>query len=108
MEKIKQMAPFLIVTEVAFYVLPLVSTTPAMLNTMISTVSPAVCFIAAMIFGYKIGLLWRFPLLVAVLFIPALLLFYNISAFYYVFIYGELAAIGMFFGAVVYNLRVKK
>ena len=108
MEKSKKMVPYLVVNAVVFYLSPLliVDTGSAMILLLI--IVPAACLVTAVVFGARQAF-WRlYPVAVAVLFLPTLLLFYNSTAAPYALWYGLTALVGMALGSLARWLVVDR
>lgn len=63
--------------------------------------------ISSIIISKKYGFNILIVLLIAILFIPTMLIYYNTTALIYVFIYFILALIGAFIGGVIYKRKGK-
>ncbi|MDR1209025.1 MAG: hypothetical protein LBK41_01745 [Clostridiales bacterium] len=107
MKNIVGMLPFLIIVGAAFYGLPPVAwmfEDPMLkqateIERYIVLALPVVCFIVSVIYGGMRGFHALFPLLVGVISLPAVLLYYNYTAWIYVVIYTVDAAVSSGFGA---------
>lgn len=101
MNKFKKMLPYLIIIMLSFYLLPLVMKDTGAAMTMLLVVIPAICFICSILYGIKNSIDLVYVAVVAILFMPAILIFYNASAWAYVPGYGIIAlagnVVGMFF-----------
>ena len=114
---IKKMLPYLSVFVLAFYVVPLIciKITPPYsegLIVILLTVLPAICFIVSLVYGilnkFKPFQL-LFPIFVSILFIPAMFIFYNSSAWIYLFVYMVITFCGNGIGYIIayFNKRSK-
>ena len=101
MNAIKTMLPYWAITAVGFYVLPFAmqDTGAAMLILLLAT--PLICFACALVYGIKHGFNIVFPIVVALLFIPAIFIFYNKTAWVYAVIYFVIPLVGNFVGRSV-------
>lgn len=90
--------PYLVVNIIAFYLLPIfiIDTGSGMFILLI--VTPLICFITSVVFGLRHSFIFLYSVIVALLFIPTMLIFYDSSASIYVIIYGMIALIGNFIG----------
>lgn len=105
-EKIKCMIPFLIVAAVMFNILPLAS---RLMNSIDATafcgvfllliIFPLLVLVSSLILGIAKGICLLYPLCIAILFIPAIFIYYNDSAFIYMIVYAILALIGNLLGS---------
>ncbi|MGV8906277.1 MAG: hypothetical protein ACOH15_06745 [Acetobacterium sp.] len=93
--------PYLIVTAIVFYTLPWLGKDTGSFMLLLLLAIPLFCFISALIYGYKNGFHWFYPVVIAVLFFPTIYFSLNISAFIYVIIYGIIALAGNFLGSVL-------
>lgn len=96
----KKFFPYVLSIVLAFYLLPfcMVDTGSAMFILLI--VTPLIVFGTSLLFGRAHGLQLLYPLLVLLLFLPCLVLHYNLSAWVYSPIYSFLALLGMWVGKV--------
>ncbi len=90
--------PYLLVNIIAFYLLPLVikDTGSAMFIMLVGI--PVICFVTSIIFGIKHSFKLLYPIGVALIFAPSILIFYNSTAWVYIIVYGVIALIGNFIG----------
>lgn len=93
-----RMVPYLVVTLVAFYVLPLLIVDTGSGIAIILGLIPITCFVCAMFYGYRQKISWFYAPLVALLYIPTIPLYYNSSAWPYVITYGLIALTGSLIG----------
>lgn len=103
MKKWNIMLPYLMVNFIAFYILPVViDVLPASMKgtemLFFLVTLPTICFVTAFVFGMKHSFHWLYPLAVALLFVPAVFIFYGRTALVYVIIFGVISLIGNFFG----------
>lgn len=104
MNKLKNNTVFYLLLLIDFYVIPsfIQDTGSAMIMMLI--IMPLICLIISIFYGIRNGLDFGYVLMVALLFIPSIFIFYNSSAWIYVFGY---AAIG-FFGNLIALLFRKR
>ncbi|MGI6608692.1 MAG: hypothetical protein ACOX1F_06970 [Erysipelotrichaceae bacterium] len=107
MENIKKMTPFLLVNAISFYLLPLVFNSNEGILFVLMLILPAVCFITAISYGVKNSLNMSYPIIVGLLFVPAVFIYLNESALFYAVIYGVLALVGNFIGMIAYYIKKK-
>ncbi len=101
MKRILRTIPYVIAILVAFYLLPLgISDTGSAMTTLLIAI-PVLCFLAAFLFGWRNGFSWWFVGLVAVLFVPTIWIYYNISAWGYTIVYAVFALVGSFLGKLM-------
>ena len=104
----KKIIPYVIYTVVlaaVFYILPLLIQDTGSGMFVLLFVTPALTFIASLIFGVRQGFSVIAPLLVAVLFAPTLFIFYNESAWIYIPAYAVVALIGNAIGRIFYKQK---
>lgn len=59
---------------------------------------PSLCFISSLLYGALKPFSMLYPILVAVLFLPSILIFYNSSAWVYTIVFGSIALAGSILG----------
>ena len=94
MKDIQASAPYYGAVLVDFYVLPFFIRDTGSAMFILLMVMPVVCFAAAFLYGRKNGFRIRFPLVTAGLFVPSIFLFYNLTAWVYIFVFGINALLG--------------
>lgn len=99
----------LILMIVFYYGLPplihLGDTTGWMVLPALLLIFPAIAFLLCLYDGMRNGFSWILPLCAALLFLPTVFLYYNITALLYAVIYGSLGFIGEVVGLTVYRNR---
>lgn len=103
MNKLKKMLPYLIIIILSFYLLPFVMKDTGAAMTMLLVVIPAICFICSILYGVKNSISLAYVTAVAILFVPAIFIFYNASAWIYVPGYGIIALAGNAVGMIFYK-----
>lgn len=103
MKKLKNAWPYLLVTILGFYLLPLMlrDTGSAMLLMLVGL--PFICFACACLYGMKHAFSFYYALFVAIVFLPTIFIFYNSTAWVYTIGYGIIALAGNLIGAVLYR-----
>lgn len=93
--------PYIIVTVVVYVALPLLAYSAR--NDMLYMTAPALDCCAAMVVGYFYGKKAArdpiMPLFSGLLFVPCMYVFYNVTAWVYIFIAMALSFLGECFGA---------
>lgn len=91
----------------AFYLLPLLirDTGSGMFILLIAV--PSFCLVSGGVYGFLLGFKWYLPLLAALLFLPAVFLFFNSSALIYVPVFAVLTLIGNLSGWLLGKLYQK-
>ena len=98
------MLPYLFVCGLMFYILPLITNKKDFVLTLVLVVFPVTCFIVSLVYGIlnrftPFQLL--FPIFVGTLFIPAMFIFYNYTAWIFMAAYTLFALMGNAAGYVV-------
>ena len=107
LKTITKMLPYLLACASAIYVIPFlgVSTGVFMLMPLALLIAaPTACFIASLIYGIKNKfklLQIIYPILVGILFIPAISIYYNETAWIYSIAYTVIALVGNIIGYAV-------
>ncbi len=94
--KLKKMLPYLIVNILSFYLLPLLMRDTGSAMLILLFILPIIVAITSSIYGYesnKIDLIYS--LLIAILFIPTIFVYMNITAWVY--------TIGYFIVSILFN-----
>lgn len=94
MGKIKKALPFYIAMLCNFYLLPLLIQNTGSAMIMLLIAIPVICFAISVVYGMKNGFHFEYAAIVAVLFIPSIFIFYNVSAWIYIAGYGMIALLG--------------
>lgn len=103
MKKQQKMIPYLLIHVIAFYLLPMFiqNTGTAVVVMLIGL--PLICLVTSIVFGVKQSMNRLYPILVALLFAPTILIFYNSSAVFYIVVYGCIAFAGNLIGKLFYK-----
>ncbi len=67
--------------------------------------NPIYCILVGFVFSMKNGFVWYFPALTALLFLPAVYIFYNDSALVYVLAYAVVSLVGCLLGLKTYKKK---
>lgn len=105
MKKLLVLLPYLVVMLVSFYILPLllVDTGSAMLIMLVAI--PLITLICSLVYGVHQGFNLLFPIITMVLFAPTVIIFYNLTAWVYIIVYGGIVLVGNAIGNVFYKKR---
>ena len=95
----KKSLPYVLLLLLDFYLLPVWIRDTGSAILMLLCIIPIGCFIGSVLYGFRRGIGLYYPLLVAALFVPSLFLYYNISAWVYLVVYGILAFLGEALGS---------
>lgn len=104
MKRMRNMVPYLAVIILDFYLLPLLIRDTGSAMLMLLAVVPLICFVCSFLYGIKNSFYLLYAVIVAILFIPTIPIFYNSTAWVYVFGYGALALVGNAIGMVIGNM----
>ena len=105
MKKLKGMLPYLIVMVLNFYLLPFLIRDTGSGMVMLLGVIPLICFVCSILYGIKYSFHWYYALIVAVIFAPTILIFYNSTAWVYIVGYGVVALLGNAVGTMFTKRR---
>jgi len=106
MKKLRDMIPYLAVIILDFYLLPLLIRNTGSAMLMLLVVVPLICFICSLAYGIKNSFHLLYVIVVAILFIPTIPIYYNTTAWVYVFGYGVIALAGNAIG-MVFSKKMK-
>ncbi|MDO9593129.1 MAG: hypothetical protein Q7I98_08125 [Erysipelotrichaceae bacterium] len=98
MNEIKKMIPYLLAVAVAFYLLPLLGSSTGDFMVIMLIIMPLACLAISYFYGFKNGWNVIFPIAVGILFIPAIFIHFNSSAWVYIVGYSVVSAAGVFVG----------
>jgi len=99
MSKLRPMLPYLSVTAIGLYSLPLFSRGSGM--ALMLFVLPALILVCAVIYGIRNPFHWTYSvyaIIVSALFVPTIFIHYNTTAFLYTIIFGVIALVGIIVG----------
>ncbi|PKM70253.1 MAG: exosortase [Firmicutes bacterium HGW-Firmicutes-19] len=103
MNEIKKMIPYLFVIAVSFYLLPLLGSSTGDFMVIMLVIMPLTCFAISCFYGFKNGWSLIFPIAVGILFIPAIFIHFNSTAWVYIVGYSVISLAGVFFGKTFKN-----
>ncbi|MDP2814936.1 MAG: hypothetical protein Q8N92_10870 [Erysipelotrichaceae bacterium] len=98
MSEIKKMIPYLIAIATSFYLLPLLGSSTGDFMMIMLIVMPLTCLAISFIYGFKNGWSLLFPVVVGILFIPAIFIHFNSTAWVYIVGYAVISFAGVYFG----------
>ena len=105
MKKLKTIIPYLLITVLTFYLLPLIGSDLGVIITLLWIVIPAISLITSFVFGVKNGFFWWYAIIIFAMFIPPIFIFYNSSALPYALAYGVISLFGSFVGSLIYRRK---
>lgn len=98
MDKIKKNWINYFIILIAFYIVPMLIKDTGSGMFILLIVIPLITLITSLIYGLRNAVDFIYPLIVAILFIPTLFIYYNISAWVYIIAYSLIALIGEILG----------
>lgn len=98
MDKIKKNWVFYFIIFITFYLIPILIQDTGSGMFILLIVIPLITLITSIIYGLRNVFDFIYPLIVAILFIPTLFIYYNISAWVYIIAYSLIALIGEILG----------
>ncbi len=108
MSKLLKMMPYLVINILSFYLLPLLIQTTGTAIFILLIGIPLICFLTSFVYSTKNGFVWFYPVVISVLFIPTIFIFYNYTAWVYIFGYGIVALIGNLIGRLFYRTGMEE
>ena len=94
----KGVLALLVPVLVVFYLFPLAMTQGGSEIVVFGVYMPGVLLITSLIYGYVYHFEWRYPLLIALLFIPTIFIYFNSSALIYIPVFAIITYFGMSLG----------
>ena len=95
---LKKLLPYIGVTALAFYLLPLAGRDTGSFILILLVLIPLICLFTAVVFAFRHGLVWWYFLLIGGMFLPSIPLYYNSSAVFYACFFGVIALLGSLAG----------
>lgn len=105
----KKLLPYITITAIIYNLLPLICFIPALrydigsFILLLFLIYPVNAFIYSLIYGIKNGFSIFLILFTAILFIPAMFIYFNFSAWVYMIPYIIISAIGNGIGALIHK-----
>ena len=103
MKKIKSMLPFFGGILIALYVLPFLIKDMGSAMLVLFIFLPLVYFVTTLLCSVKNGFHIVFSMIAAVLFLPSMFLFYNMTAWIYAPVFGVISLIGNLIGGAIHR-----
>ena len=91
-----------------FYILPAFGKDTGSFMLILLIITPILCFIVSLLYGAGRGFDLFYSLIIALLFVPAIFIYYNGSAWIYIVIYTVITLAGCVLGSFVYNKKSEK
>ncbi len=95
-QEIKKNYVFYLVLLGVYYLVPFIARTNELAMFAIFLLNPIVCAVLSVFYTERNGFKFRFALATAVLFLPAIFIFYNSTALVYLFVYALFAIVAGF------------
>ena len=89
---------FYILIIANFYILPFFVKDTGTAIVLLLVLMPIFDFIISLIYGMKIGFKIFYPILVAIIFLPTIFIYYNMTAWVYILIFSVIAVLGSLIG----------
>ncbi len=98
--------PYILINILIFYFLPYIMGRLSVGGEMAAFifVLPVLCFLVAFIFGIKHSFCAAYPITIGLLFVPAIFIMYNESAWPYTILFGLISLLGMFLGNLIHKM----
>ncbi len=103
MNDFKKMTPYALISAASYYLLPLLGNSTGSFMFILLLIIPLTCFAISFLYGFKNGWNLFFPLAIGILFIPAIFLHFNSSAWVYIVGYSIISSAGVFLGNAIKN-----
>ncbi len=103
---IDTMRTYLIIVIFLYYTLPIVfkfmgENGKAFSDMQLLALNPIVIFLVTVMYTVKVGINWKFPFILALIFIPNIFIFYDWTALVYAITYWVISFAGLALGAGV-------
>lgn len=105
MNKLKRRIPYIITCAISFYLLPLIGNSTGSFIIILLVIIPFICFLTSFIYALNHGWDIIIPITIGILFLPLIFIYYNSSAWIYIFIYLAISSLGLFIGKSVKLFR---
>uniref|UniRef100_UPI004057803E hypothetical protein n=1 Tax=Agathobacter sp. TaxID=2021311 RepID=UPI004057803E len=102
-KKLLTLIPYVVVMAITFYLLPLLMQDTGSAMFFMLLVIPLVTLICSVVYGVRQGFDLLFPIVIMILFAPTIIVFYNLSAWIYIVVYGVVVLIGSAIGTIFYK-----
>lgn len=106
---IDTMRTYLIIVIFLYYTLPIVfkfmgENGNAFSDMQLLALNPIVIFLVTVMYTVKVGINWKFPFILALIFIPNIFIFYDLTALVYAITYWVISFAGLALGALIKRL----
>lgn len=103
MYRIKSMLPYLLITGISYYALPLLMMDTGSAIFILLMCLPLITFACALTYGAKFPFDWKYAAIVSMMFTPTVYLYYNSSAAIYAAIFYGIALAGNVIGRLFFR-----
>ncbi len=103
MNEFKKMTIYFLASATSFYLFPLLGNSTGSFMVILLVIIPLTCFAISFIYGFKNGWNLFFSLAIGILFIPAIFIHFNSTAWVYVVAYSTISLAGVFVGKTLKN-----
>ncbi|RRD94889.1 hypothetical protein EII17_05610 [Clostridiales bacterium COT073_COT-073] len=97
--------PYMVGLTIIFYMLPLLIRDTGSGMFILLLVIPVLTFICSITYGIKQGFDLLFSFAVAILFVPTILIYYNLSAWIYIIVYALISLAGNGIGKIFHKRK---
>ena len=99
MQRVKMILPYIIAMICGFYIVPPLLQERLGDTVLLLAVLPVFCLLCAIIYGWRHRISWLYPCVTALLFVPAVFLYFDMGALIYVAAYAVTTLAGCLIGS---------
>lgn len=103
MKEFKKMITYFLASAASFYLFPLLGNSTGSFMIILLVIIPLTSLSISFIYGFKNGWNLFFPLVTGILFIPAIFIYFNSTAWVYIVGYSIISTAGVFAGKTIKN-----
>jgi hypothetical protein len=103
MNEFNKMTTYFLASAASFYLFPLLGNSTGSFMLILLVIIPLTCFVISFIYGFKNGWNMFFPIAIGILFIPAIFIYFNSTAWVYIVGYSIISSAGVFVGKAINN-----
>ncbi|MCR3922844.1 MAG: hypothetical protein NUK65_10075 [Firmicutes bacterium] len=103
MKEFKKMTTYFLASATSFYLFPLIANSTGSFMVILLVIIPLTCFAISFIYGFKNGWNLFFSIAIGILFIPAIFIYFNSTAWVYIVGYSIISSAGVFVGKTIKN-----
>ncbi len=108
MNEFKKMTTYFLASAVSYYLFPLFGNSTGSFMVILLIIIPLTCFVISFIYGFKNGWNFFFSIIIGILFIPAIFIYFNSTAWVYIVGYLIISSAGVFVGKSFKNKTYHK